>query len=512
MSTEPLACPEETYLFSVPTKSEKPATPALSPFPDDPRRTLDDLISRAIAYRTGPEVQAFLSFAAKFPYLAPYNAMLLHIQNPGIRFALRAAQWQKSYKRRIRPAARPYVILRTMGPVEFVFDLSDTEPIDPTDDRVPMRAVDPFATKGEPPFGTLALMTHKCLELDMEVVTQDLAGTLAGQVIRDTKRTNQYLIRLNSKHTEAQKIGTLAHEIAHVLCGHLGPDEKNKLPVRGALTKKTKEFEAEAVAYLVTDRLSLDIGSVAYLSGYLAPESLAPDYSLDVVLKVAGKIELMLIGGRRPEKDKYLKATTAGPLWMCPEQEPLPAENIPKILEVFTQHGDNLFHTPEEFAGVMENLMGWKIRAYMAAAWNVYKATRPHIIGDPDWNAIFRQIDDAPSAVSKGSFSAAVTATDKVVLEAMADQIEGQEAAPLVSKVFYEKTIPQDQFMEIMGVVETWMNEGVDSPAKLAAKLLTHADGQLTSYSQRIWCAYKASGAEGEWEQDWAGVYSTLDA
>jgi len=59
--------------------------------------------------------------------------MLLYIQNPGIRYALRARQW-KDWGRKIKPSARPYVILWKMGPVAFVFDLSDTEPIDPKND------------------------------------------------------------------------------------------------------------------------------------------------------------------------------------------------------------------------------------------------------------------------------------------------------------------------------------------------------------------------------------------
>jgi hypothetical protein len=41
------------------------------------RRALDDLISRALAYRTGPELKALFDFLKRVPHLAPYNAMLL---------------------------------------------------------------------------------------------------------------------------------------------------------------------------------------------------------------------------------------------------------------------------------------------------------------------------------------------------------------------------------------------------------------------------------------------------
>src|SRR2546429_183103 len=94
----------------------------------DAKYALDDLVARALAYRSGPELKALFDFIEKFPYIAPYNAMLLHVQNPGLRYVLRPKVWQQRYRRRIRPGARPYVILQTMGPVSFVFDLSDTEP------------------------------------------------------------------------------------------------------------------------------------------------------------------------------------------------------------------------------------------------------------------------------------------------------------------------------------------------------------------------------------------------
>lgn len=37
---------------------------------DDPRRALDDLITRALAYRTGPELRELLKFSHRFPHIA----------------------------------------------------------------------------------------------------------------------------------------------------------------------------------------------------------------------------------------------------------------------------------------------------------------------------------------------------------------------------------------------------------------------------------------------------------
>ena len=88
----------------------------------------------------------------------------------------------------------------------------------------------------------------------------------------------------------------------HVFCGHLGETEIGFWPSRGQIPLQTREFEAESVAYLVTDRMNLDIGSEVYLSGYLTDDGPLPDYSLEAVLKAAGKIEEMASGRFRLRK------------------------------------------------------------------------------------------------------------------------------------------------------------------------------------------------------------------
>src|SRR6266478_3046531 len=140
------------------SEAQTEATVGFDGFPNrrqNTRKALDDLISRALAYRTGPELKALFDFMRRFPHIAPYNAMLLHVQNPGIGYALQARLWERDYHRQVRPGARPYVILQTMGPVAFVFELSDTEPIDPAVDVIPEAVKNPFPTTGEPPPGTI---------------------------------------------------------------------------------------------------------------------------------------------------------------------------------------------------------------------------------------------------------------------------------------------------------------------------------------------------------------------
>jgi hypothetical protein len=275
------------------------------------RRALDDLISRALAYRTGPELKALFDFIQRFPHIAPYNAMLLHIQNPGIGYALPARSWGRRYHRQVRPGARPYVILQTMGPVAFVFELSDTEPINPAFDLVPEAVKNPFPAKGRPPVGGIKRLVAACLKVGIEVELRDRGTIVAGSVQRLAHRTRSFHVLLNLKHTEAQQVASLGHELAHVFCGHLGAVEGGFWPDRSHAAKVTREFEAEAVAYLIADRLNLDIGSVEYLAGYLVGNKPLPNYSLDSVLKAVGKIEVMLRGTFRVRQSANVRSGNA---------------------------------------------------------------------------------------------------------------------------------------------------------------------------------------------------------
>lgn len=180
---------------TAPTFSTEPPTAR-----ESLKHALDELVSNALAYRTGPELRELLDFSCRFPHLAPYNAMLLHVQNPGIRYALPPAYWKREFKRRIKPGARPYVVLIPFGPVRFVFDLSDTEPINPTEDRVPEKAINPFGAKGEPPVSALSNMEKACAKLSIQVKYAELATHLAGSVQRHTSDSWDFFLQLNNKH------------------------------------------------------------------------------------------------------------------------------------------------------------------------------------------------------------------------------------------------------------------------------------------------------------------------
>jgi hypothetical protein len=193
---------------------------------DASRRMLDELVSRALAYRTSNEFKELVEFSRQFPHLAPFNAMLLHVQNPGVRYALRAPVWEREYGRKVKPAARPHVILQTMGPVAFVFDLSDTEPMDKSlSSSVPAFVENPFPAKGQPPPTALENVKKLCLSMGIVIEEKDYGTEMAGRVQRVSASHYDFHLTVNSKHTAAQRLATISHELGQVFCGHLGASE-----------------------------------------------------------------------------------------------------------------------------------------------------------------------------------------------------------------------------------------------------------------------------------------------
>lgn len=57
------------------------------------RSLLDHLLTESKLYKTGEAYKALLAFIVRMKNFAPFNAMLIHIQKPGIRFAASARDW-----------------------------------------------------------------------------------------------------------------------------------------------------------------------------------------------------------------------------------------------------------------------------------------------------------------------------------------------------------------------------------------------------------------------------------
>jgi hypothetical protein len=276
------------------------------------RQSLDELFSLARRYRSSAAYYELIRFISRFRSYAPFNAMLVHIQKPGAVYVAPPHRWMADHRRRIRAEAQPLVILQPMGPVMFVFDVSDTAP-EGDAPALPLEIDRPFDV-GFRSLGTELELTVENAKRDgVEVVERNDGSQRAGSIqfvepgghvsfrvkhrpaIEYCDIPLMYKLILNSNHCVETKYATLVHELAHLYCGHLGTPNKRWWPERSLVSDKIKEFEAESISYLVCKRAGLDSPSERYLANYLEanPDGDVPPVSLECVVKCAGLIETM---------------------------------------------------------------------------------------------------------------------------------------------------------------------------------------------------------------------------
>lgn len=280
---------------------------------------LDKLFNEIGTYRNSTELKELFEFVKKFPHIAPYNAMLIHIQKPGSDYVASASEWARRFNRTINPGARPLVILRPFGPVAFVFELADTYGTDP----FPKELINPFHAEGKLPEADFNNLTSNLRRDGILYIEADRGTSSAGYIQTNRVKREEKIFRkskeiwvkilynmvVNRSHPLETKFATIMHELGHLYCGHLGiPNPKWKWwEDRRGLNGKVEEFEAESVSWLVCERMGIKNPSAEYLSGYLENNSTIPDISIDTVLKSVGIIESMINGSREPRKEIIIK-------------------------------------------------------------------------------------------------------------------------------------------------------------------------------------------------------------
>ncbi len=274
------------------------------------RAALDELFTLARKYNSSDAYLELMRFVGRFRFYSPFNAMLIHTQMPGAHFVCTARRWRKDYRREIKIDARPIVILQPMGPVLFVFDVSDTTPL-PNARPLPRQVEDPFQVRNGKIGEQLALTIQNARRDGVRVAERadgsQRAGSIqwaaAGQHLefkiakkplpKSTQVPLWFELLLNSALSAEARYGTLVHELAHLYCGHLGTPNGRWWPDRQNLSLAVREVEAESVSYLVCARLGIDTASDEYLAGYVRRCPTTPPISLDRVMKSVWLIEQM---------------------------------------------------------------------------------------------------------------------------------------------------------------------------------------------------------------------------
>lgn len=268
---------------------------------------LSDLYFGVRKNDSSKDLKELFDFLRKFPKVAPFNLALASVQRPGAGYFASRFEWEK-LGRTVKPEARPMVILRTFGPVEFVYDVSDT-----TGDPLPKEIERPFETKTNNPitnqeYGKLVSMLWRA---GVKYATCEYGSQGAGRLTRleheityciskeKSKYSSYYYqITVNSYHSPTTMFATVAHELGHMFCGHLGTIPGDPWPDRSnsGLSLNQMEFEAESVCWLVCERRGIDNPSEGYLRGYLDGGNQIPQIDLGCILRAVTYIEAMRRG------------------------------------------------------------------------------------------------------------------------------------------------------------------------------------------------------------------------
>jgi hypothetical protein len=150
---------------------------------DSVRAALDELFTLAGKYNSSDAYLELMRFVGLFRFYSAFNAMLIHTQIPGAQFVCTARRWRKVYRREIKISARPIVILQPMGPVLFVFDVSDTAPL-PNARPLPPQVEDPFQVRNGKIGGQLALTIDNAKRDGVRVSERADGSQSAGSIQR----------------------------------------------------------------------------------------------------------------------------------------------------------------------------------------------------------------------------------------------------------------------------------------------------------------------------------------
>jgi hypothetical protein len=262
----------------------------------DPAQThqssLDDLFARSRRFRRSKKFAAAVDFVAKFRDYSPYNNMLVYAQNPQATHFATASHWRKAFGRSIKEEARGMLILAPRTPVLMVYDVADTDgPPLPEQFRVFARTSGRFNP-------ALLDRTVKNCERDQIQVRRLPLGESRGGFATSRARVPGWKMRVGLR-ADLEKAGAyavLCHELAHIYLGHVGADRDGWWPFRMNVSEAVAEIEAESVAHIVCQRAGLRTKSAEYLSSFVEDSEDLDAISLDLISRVAGRLEDM---GRR---------------------------------------------------------------------------------------------------------------------------------------------------------------------------------------------------------------------
>lgn len=279
---------------------------------------LDILFQRIKEYRTSSYYWDLLQVCKRFRHLAPYNAMLVNMQKPGSRYVLSEQEWLKRYNRTIKPNAQPLVVLVPFGPVDFLFEISDTQPnktrglFDLSNEQILEEIEAPYRTKKDVSPETEKMLLDNCALHGVAIDDKMNAGASYAAKIElmsteakpltihinsklQTDYTPPYLISINKNAAPGERFANTVHELGHLFCFHLSAPTRWKDWKTRRLSHDVEEFEAESVAWLICERLGIGNPSEKYLANYLDKnDQIPPHVSVERIFSAFNNVWAMI--------------------------------------------------------------------------------------------------------------------------------------------------------------------------------------------------------------------------
>lgn len=302
------------------------------------KASIDDLVRGAQRYRSSSDYSQMLEFVGRFKRYAPFNAMVVHIQKPGARYVLSSSEWMSKYRRVLKPGAQPLMIFQPRGPYMLVYDVGDTEAL-PGARPLPRAITAPASVSSRVGEKELVEVWHhtgtNLAPLGIRLTLVNHGASSCGRAYRsrsggfversgsrpgDRPETYPTLfdIEVNRNLPLLDRYATLAHELGHLFCGHLGaglgdawPDRQLRpLSDEERITAHARdEVEAESIAYMVLKRLDPDVQMGDYITGHLGLDQQVPEsVALNLTFKAAGLIIEM--GRKRLPATKFRRPKT----------------------------------------------------------------------------------------------------------------------------------------------------------------------------------------------------------
>ena len=260
---------------------------------------VDEILASLARFKSGPGFLELMRFIARFPTYSTFNGLLLFLQNPSATYVATARTWAQKHQRHPRGDAKPLIILAPMAPILFLFDIEDTEGAPVNSSLLRPQNID------DRQLGKLYASTrHNAALHGISVHETDAGGGEIDAVSRITPALRKkfqdlnlpgdtsYLIFIDKSLPLEDRYASLAHELGHIFCSHLGIDRHAWWPERKDLNIRGESVEAGAVAFLVCRRGGLRANADRFLL-QLSEYHEMPPVSLNAVIQAAGYIEDM---------------------------------------------------------------------------------------------------------------------------------------------------------------------------------------------------------------------------